>query len=71
MRSCRLGSGGSYLAALRPQPMRFEEYLEQYRLRPSSVADLVAGAAAAKVTTKAITDRTFTVIGGIDGFVDS
>lgn len=71
MHSCRPGSGGSYPAALRRQPLRFMECQELYRQRPSSIADSVADVTAATAIVMAITDRTFAVIGGIDGFVGS
>ena len=71
MHSCKRGSGGLYLAVHHRQRLRFEEFRGRYRPRPSSTADLVAGVTAVTAITMATIDRTFAVIGGIDGFVDS
>lgn len=71
MHSCRPGLGGSYLAAHRQQMLRFEECQGRYHLLPSSVADLAVGVTVVMAIAMAITDQTFAVIGGIDGFVDS
>ena len=71
MHSCKLGSGGSYLAVHHQQQLRFEECLGRYRPRPSSTADLVASVTAMTAITMATIDRTFAAIGGIDDFVDS